>query len=226
MGYPSLSNGYDGARELFLNNAQQDRRVPETKRTEYSNESFSLFQLCANEIRLCKDFKLMESVPLNIVLPFKKLITEDLIYLNGRFLFVREDFAEILMKFNLGGTKLFNVGYPIGMNGGVIYNYKFYLLNITEWRNYFIPEESTLISLRGVPKDGFEHYSLGNSYFVKSKVALSKLALKCDVDIWHDPMLDYSIFFSDRLKKALDEKGLLVQTKHKKCLVVALEGDN
>ena len=220
MGFPSLSNGYDGAREIFLNDAHQDGRVSEVKREEYVVERSALIRLCSSEAKLNLNFKPIEHTPLNIVLPVIKPISEDLIYLMGRFIFVREDFAEILMQFNLGQTRLFNVGCPLGRNGQVIYDRKFYLLNVTEWRNFFVSEKSELVRSLDLFNEGYKVYSLGDSGFRKSKVALSKQSLECDVDIWHDPMVRDSIFFSDRLKTALDEKGLLAQTKHKKCLVL------
>ena len=226
LGYPSLSNGYDGLRKIFLDDAYQDHRISETKRECYQVENLELVKLLLDDLILYENFKPLKHDPIKIILPLKKETKEDLIYLSGKFVFVRSDFAEILMRFNLGETKLFNVGRPLGRNGETIYDHEFFLLNVTEWRSFFNPEKSTFISLREEPNDGIKHYSLGNSYFVKSKVAISKQALECDVDIWHDPMLDDSIFFSDRLKNALDEKGLLAQTKHKKCLVAALERDN
>ena len=220
MGFPSLSNGYDAQREMFLNSAIQDSRTSDEKRAEYRDETLQLMDLIHSEEKLYRNFKPINSEPLKVVLWPKKPITEDFIYMSGRYVFVREDFAEILMQFNVGQTKLFNVGCPLARNGQVIYDREFYLLNVTEWRNYFIPEKSELLYPLSIQNDGYNLYSLGDGSFRKSKVTLSKQSLACDVDIWHDPMILNSIFFSDRLKNALDEKGLLAQTKHKKCLVL------
>ena len=220
LGYPSLSNGYDGLRKIFLDDAYQDHRISETKRECYQVENLELVKLLLDDLILYENFKPLKHDPIKIILPLKKETKEDLIYLSGKFVFVRSDFAEILMRFNLGETKLFNVGRPLGRNGKTIYDHEFYLLNVTEWRNFFVSEKSELVRSLDLFNEGYKVYSLGDSGFRKSKVALSKQSLECDVDIWHDPMVRDSIFFSDRLKTALDEKGLLAQTKHKKCLVL------
>ena len=225
-GEPSFPNGYDAIRAFSLLRLIQDKRTSDEKRTEYRSEDLKLTNLVLEVLNLYRHFKPIESKPTNIVMSQKKAIAEDVIYISGKYVFVRKDFAEILKQFNLGKTKLFNVGCPLGKNGNVIYDREFYLLNVTEWRNFLVPEKSERVTPLGIYKEDFERHDLGCGDFVKSKVVLSKESLNSDVDVWHDPMLDDSIFFSDRLKVALDEKGLLIQTKHKKCLVAALERDN
>lgn len=81
----------------------------------------------------------------------------------------------------------------------------YYFINVAERRQYLNIELS-----KGIQEyDFIDNYSQRQIYNPKDgDILLDSKSLLCDVDIWHEPILDYSLFFSDRLVQNLFEIGI------------------
>lgn len=81
---------------------------------------------------------------------------------------------------------------------------------LTDWRNYLLPEfcEGKLYDF-STTKGGVISNWLTPGYEFNDSIALSSEASHCDLDLWHDPALDGSLFMFDRLKQAFEQAGFL-----------------
>lgn len=123
---------------------------------------------------------------------------------NGGFLF-RKACADILQQFKMGENLLTPVQIYALSTGGRVTDEVFYFLNIYE-RHEYVTEEQPDSSLSRVPiaKDKF---GFSGQFFRDDQYQLSKLALDCSVDLWHDPKLLRSIFMSNDLYQAMKQAG-------------------
>ena len=84
----------------------------------------------------------------------------------------------------------------------------YYFINIAETRNYLNVEES-----RGIDADSCSPKLPTHSIWepTDDDIQLNATAQECDVDVWHDPILRNSLFFSDELVSALVASGIKQQ---------------
>lgn len=120
-----------------------------------------------------------------------------------------EAVESILKNFNLGQTTLTPVKIHKLFTDELWMEDTFYFLNLCEWRQYLLPEQThELIEFRKIKDDGIHSHKLSASYLKNNMVEVDSSALECDLDLWHDPALVGSFFMSDELKNALTEAGL------------------
>lgn len=71
------------------------------------------------------------------------------------------------------------------------------------------------------PRDGYDElYNMTIGGEDNVDYAVSEEALHADVDIWHDPRLDESIFMSGALKQALDKAKMSKVWKLVSCKLI------
>lgn len=135
-------------------------------------------------------------------------IRDVFIILNG-YLVVSSAFRDVLIRFDLGSTQLFEV--PIFLSDGVTPSghRSHYLLHVTETRPTLISEQSKNIR-RGVRPGETEPPPSARWKDTYEPDDLAVLASSAaGVDLWADTILQRRLFFSDRLKQAIDAAGLV-----------------
>ncbi|CAI3120378.1 hypothetical protein MWMV18_MWMV18_03272 [Acinetobacter calcoaceticus] len=126
------------------------------------------------------------------------------------FVIVTEACANVLKQFRLGQSALYPLSFfDIKLNEPVN-DETYYFLNIAELRSYLLPEYciKKLDKNSYTRHEGYSLFNLYNAFYKDQAIAITKEAVACDVDLWQDPELEYSIFMSDKLKKALDDAHL------------------
>lgn len=125
------------------------------------------------------------------------------------FLILTEPAAELLMKFRLGETQLSKMSFYDYRTEELINDQTYYFFNLCEQRRFMLreyynsPMEIDNKDENGVPQYYFMQFGGGK----KGDYVLADEAVDCDVDIWHDPLLAYSIFMTDTLHDAIVEAG-------------------
>lgn len=126
------------------------------------------------------------------------------------FVILTEQCANVLKRFRLGESTLYPLSFFDIQYNELVNDQTYYFFNITEFRNYLLPECCTkdLDKHSYMKHEGYQLYKLYHADYTDHAIAIKKEAVGCDIDLWRDPELDNSIFMSDELKKALDEAQL------------------
>ncbi len=123
---------------------------------------------------------------------------------SGLFL-VNQVVYDIFCQQNLGKTHFSQVFIYDILNEEKISDVPYYFINVAEKREYLNIQESKGIS----EYDFIPNYSQRKIFYPKDgDILLSKEALSCNVDVWHEPILDYSLFFSNKLVQNLFHAGI------------------
>ena len=120
----------------------------------------------------------------------------DIFKITGGIVIISEYFYNLLQKFDLGETKLFEV--PLYERDQTTRRpERYFILHLVASKICFLPEHS---------KNVEEVNNSGNwmSYSGNDVLAVASDALE-GVDLWVDPTIQRRIFFSDRLKIAIKE---------------------
>jgi len=126
----------------------------------------------------------------------------------GGFFFVSTALRDVLSEFDLGATWMLELPVYEDLKKTPSPFPSFHLLHVCETKDGFLPEQSTGIrQLRelGKPIPGAPYQFLG--WEKGEEVAVSTASLP-GVDLWGYDMLRGQLFFSDRLKRAIDAAGL------------------
>ena len=83
----------------------------------------------------------------------------------------------------------------------------YYFINVCERYNFLSPKDSDQ-SLKPITIGESNIYFRPNSRDEAKLFCFSRQALDCPVDIWHDPLMTYSVFLSDPLYQAIHAAGL------------------
>ena len=127
--------------------------------------------------------------------------------ITNKYIMITEPLLNILRNFRLGSTQISPVKLREKTTHELLSEQTYYFINVCEQHGYLSPENSDP-SLRMVSRGDYSIYSPpGDKEYVK-KFYFSRSALDCAVDIWHDPLIAYSIFFSDPLYHAIHATGL------------------
>ncbi len=126
---------------------------------------------------------------------------------NG-YILATEAFATLLKQFNLGDTQLLPVNFYEFESDELFDDNTYYLLNICESHQYFLPEieKEKLKNRLSCKKKNIYHAP--NNKLQNQRYYFSKDALSCPVDLWYDPKIDSGFFMSDRLVKAIKKAGM------------------
>ncbi len=120
---------------------------------------------------------------------------------------------DVLQKFNLGATRLKAI--PLrGTDQVTPVDGRWYFLHVRENRNCLVPEKST----GAEPTDSSHHWRIETDD--KYRLCVDPSAAG-DLDMWRDSRAMMVLFLSDRLKKAIEEAGLVIKgdSKFRECLV-------
>jgi len=127
--------------------------------------------------------------------------------ITNKYIMITEPVLNILRNFRLGSTQISPVKLREKTTHELLSEQTYYFINVCEQHGYLSPENSDP-SLRMVSRGDYSIYSPpGDKEYVK-KFYFSRSAQDCPVDIWHDPLIAYSVFLSDPLYQAIHAAGL------------------
>lgn len=147
-----------------------------------------------------------------------------MITITDSFMLVSKTCVDILRQFRLGKTRL--IPLPLYETGTeeLLSNELWYLLELSEWRSYFIPELSNPLCKPlnyKYDKGNYQNHKILNRFrATDGDYAMSVASNQCDLDLWHEPQLDRSICFSDALKTALEKAGMADKLHFQSCKLV------
>lgn len=119
--------------------------------------------------------------------------------INGYLLFSQQCY-DIISQFTLGATHFSQVYIYDIETEELRSQTPYYFINIAETRNYLNIEDSKGIKAYAGATKLPTHFIREPKY---DDIQLNITVQECDVDLWHDPVLDNSLFFSDELVSAL-----------------------
>lgn len=139
--------------------------------------------------------------------------TKDAFRIIGRLRVISRELLDVLVKFDMSGAQFFEVPIYADQNGAPSGLPNHYVLNVYGSKDVFIPElsvniEKTILLALGETKPRPD--ALWEPKDDVDVIALQAAAGE-GPDLWRDPNLRGRLFFSDRLKQAIDASGL--QTK-------------
>lgn len=120
---------------------------------------------------------------------------------------ISQKLRDVLVKFDLGETRLIKVSW-INWDDSPSDRPPHYIFHVAGAKQTFIPEDSENLK-QGVRSTEFEPRpdapwrptDMPDKLVVKASAAEG-------ADIWHDPNLQERVFFSDRLRRAIEAAGL------------------
>jgi len=128
--------------------------------------------------------------------------------LGGGYLLFNQQCYDIISQFTLGATHFSQVYIYDIETEELKSQTPYYFINIAETRDYLNVEESKGIDANSCgPK--LPTHSIWEP--TDDDIQLNTTAQECEVDVWHDPVLRKSLFFSDELVSALLASGIKQQ---------------
>ncbi len=126
----------------------------------------------------------------------------------GGVIVINSALADILNKFNLDQNKLSPVNIR-KIESNEILKEVYYVLSINELHNYMTEEQNDeYFEASPFIKADKPIYEFSLATLKNDMVEVNMDVFNCDIDLWHDPSLEESVFMSDRLKKALNDAGM------------------
>lgn len=126
--------------------------------------------------------------------------------ISDQFIMITEPLLHIFRHFYLGSTQISPVRLYERTTNELLSEQTYYLLNVCETHSYLSPEKNP--DLRLISRGSYSVYHHPDDEAELNRFHFHPKALKCPADIWHDPLINHSIFFSQSLKEAIDKAGL------------------
>ena len=204
----------DFSRYFFLRFKKDDT---EAERKEYNNMSNEILRVIHTHDR--REVLPQNILPQAMYADFKEMYAkfpkENLVKIpsffsiSNRFIVITERLAELLGDFRLGTTQISPVKLYEQSTGELLSEQTFYFINVCEKHSYFLPEKRKSDAyLELVSRGDYSLYEHPSNKKNAKEYCFSQQALNCPVDIWHDPMIEYSTFLSDPLQQAIKKAGL------------------
>ena len=147
------------------------------------------------------------------LLPEEKLPKDNAIMFridSGIFL-VNQAVYEVFCEHRLGHTQFSQVYIYDIETEEQLSDTPYYFINVAETREYFNKEKSHGIEEYGFIPNHPNHPNHPNRLIADPNdedIVLNQDALSCHVDVWHNPLLDDSLFFSNSLVRSLFAIGV------------------
>ena len=140
------------------------------------------------------DFQIMYAA-----IPREKLaLLPPLFMISDGYIMIAQPLLAVLHNFRLGSTQIVPVKLRDKTTNELLSEHTYYFINVCERHSYLSLEKSDP-SLRKLPtKDRILYYPPSDKA-TADKFIFSEKALNCPVDIWHEPLIFNSIFFSEAL---------------------------
>ena len=127
--------------------------------------------------------------------------------ITNKYIMITEPLLNILRNFRLGSTQISPVKLREQTTHELLSEQTYYFINVCERYNFLSPRDSDQ-SLKPITIGESNIYFRPNSRDEAKRFCFSRQALDCPVDIWHDPLMTYSVFLSDPLYQAIHAAGL------------------
>jgi hypothetical protein len=194
--------------EYFALEAKEDKTPQEIElRKSISNKIIEIIHLYHNHQTLpaeilphtmYADFQIMyAAVPREYLARMPPLFA-----ISDGYIVITEPLLAVLRKFRLGSTQIVPVKLRDKTTNELLSEQTYYFINVCERHSYCSLEFSDP-SLRKLPIKDRVLYHSPSDKATANKFIFSKQALDCPVDIWHDPLIYGSIFFSHALSMAI-----------------------
>lgn len=135
--------------------------------------------------------------------------TDELMFkITEGYLLFNQQCYDIISQFTLGATHFSQVYIYDIETEELKSQTPYYFINIAETRDYLNVEES-----KGIKENSYAPKLPTHSIWepIDNDIQLNTTAQECEVDVWHDPVLRKSLFFSDELVSALLGSGIKQQ---------------
>ena len=126
---------------------------------------------------------------------------------SDKYIMITEPLLWVLQNFRLGSTQISPVRLREQTTHELLSEQTYYFINVCERYNFLSPKDSDQ-SLKPITIGESNIYFRPNSRDEAKLFCFSRQALDCPVDIWHDPLMTYSVFLSDPLYQAIHAAGL------------------
>ena len=126
---------------------------------------------------------------------------------SDKYIMITEPLLRVLQNFRLGSTQISPVRLREQTTHELLSEQTYYFINVCERYNFLSPKDSDQ-SLKPITIGESNIYFRPNSRDEAKLFCFSRQALDCPVDIWHDPLMTYSVFLSDPLYQAIHAAGL------------------
>lgn len=194
--------------EYFALEAKEDKTPQEIElRKSISNKIIEIIHLYRNHQTLpaeilphtmYADFQVMYAA-----FPRENLaLMPPLFEISDGYIMITEPLLAVLRHFRLGSTQIIPVKLREKTTNELLSEQTYYFINVCERHSYCSLEFSDP-SLRKLPIKDRVLYHSPSDKATANKFIFSKQALDCPVDIWHDPLIYGSIFFSHALSMAI-----------------------
>ncbi|MEM1276068.1 MAG: DUF1629 domain-containing protein [Pseudomonadota bacterium] len=125
-----------------------------------------------------------------------------------------EAFADVLRGFELGEAVFFPIDIYYA-DGATLRPEKYFIMNLRSQKTCVVFEESHQRAFERIRDGLWMHMALQPD----GRVAVNRSALD-GPDLWYDPRAIYGLFFSDRLKRAVEASGLAPHFRFFRCKLV------
>ena len=128
--------------------------------------------------------------------------------------------AQLLQQFRLGESTLTPVQIYDLETQQLCSEETFYFLNLCERREYIQYPQVDKVFKRFPTIEGRDKYGTSGVPIKDKQLLVSKSALNCELDLWHDPLLMSYVFVSDALHDALVQANMDSQWEMVSCQLV------
>lgn len=199
---------FDGARLFFLEQKKKCNNI--------TNDEIGLLEAIDKtetkfwQVWKSYEFVLQQEMPIKL---FKKPNIDhnnmpnknDIFFrITNGYLVMTEKLYNVISQFNLGKTHFSQVHIYDIETKEQLYNQPYYFINIAEKRDYLDVDNSKGLGV-SMYNPQLKQRFIGISE--DDDIKLFNACLADDIDLWHEPILDSSLFFSDRLANALLDAG-------------------
>ncbi len=137
----------------------------------------------------------------------KDVILPDFFKVGGGYLIMSEAFANVLKSCRLGKTQIIPIRFFDLFHNEYVNETTYYLLNVAEKYQYFLPELTEPKPFFQYKKNGIDVYFSAIKQEMHDNYIYSSRALSCPVDLWGDPALSGDLYISEPLMEALKQAG-------------------
>lgn len=126
--------------------------------------------------------------------------------ISDQFIMITEPILHVFRRFYLGSTQISPVKLYERTTNELLSEQTYYLLNVCENHSYLSPKNNPDLKLAS--RGNYSIYHHPDNEAELQRFHFHPKALECPADIWHDPLINHSIFFSQSLTEAINSSGL------------------
>lgn len=198
----------DFAYWFALNQIKSEDRTP-----EQDDEMWAYVQKGSKQQQRYRSFYPIDKslLPATMYVTFdydRNTVLPDFFQIGGGYMIMSERFANILKSHDLGKTQVIPIRFFDLVHHEYVNDTTYYLLNIVEKHQYFLPDLMNPKPYFVYEKDGVDIYRAASTKEIHDNYPYSDKALSCPVDLWAEPSLSGELYISDRLMKSLQQAGL------------------